>query len=73
MKYREGSDPEGWDFDTTTVAGQNFLALRQAHILAGTDFYGLNNEEIGFYFITHDLMTNEQFSATFGHPPDLTP
>lgn len=70
--YREGSDPEGWDFDTSTVAGKQFLDLKAAAVLVGTDFYGLNNEEVAMYFIKEGVMTNRQFYEVFGRVPDMT-
>lgn len=73
MKYRDGHSPEGWDFNTETAAGKRFLELKQERTDLGTDFYGLNNEEVGFYFIKQGLMTLQQFYDVFEHYPDMTP
>jgi len=73
MTYREESGREGWDFNTETAAGKRFLEMRSEHVLDGADFYGLTNEEIGFYFIKRGVMTNQQFKDVFDHLPDMTP
>lgn len=70
MTYREDSGREGWDFDKDTAAGKRFLEMKAEDTSNGSDFYGLTNEEIGFYFIKQGLMTLQQFHDVFDHYPD---
>lgn len=70
MTYRDDSVQEGWDFDKDTPAGKRFLEMKAEHVLAATDFYGLTNQEIGYFFIAQGVMTRSEFYNVFGKFPE---